>query len=314
VDGLMTMSGTAVLILAHENPGHVRRLIGALDGLDLFMHVDGKTDDDAVREMMAAAPDVVLTPRHRAARKRWSAVEAELDGLRTVLDRSAAEHIIVASGSCYPLVSVAELEDELAKWRGHSRFELNPIPYDGWSQSSAIHDGGRHRFDLTYARLHGQLLLIHGMPIPVGRRPVPASLLLQASSQWKVYAREHARALLGVLDERPDLVRYWSTTFVPEESCVASILSSPALVGDVAHALHHARTWYIDWRGAEKCGGRPRWLGAEDFARLRQARLAPSLRPDDPRERGESAGKLFARKIGESSTELVERIDAELRA
>jgi hypothetical protein len=309
----MTMSGTAVLILAHENPGHVRRLIGALGGLDLFMHVDDKTDDDVVREMMADGPDVVLTPRHRSSRKRWSAVEAELDGLRTVLDRSAAEHIVVASGSCYPLVSVGELEDELAQWRGRSRLELNPIPYDGWSQFSALHDGGRHRFDLTFAKVHGELVLIRGMPIPMRRRPVPASLFLQASSQWKVYARAHAQALLAVLDERPDLVRYWSTTFVPEESCVASILCSPALVGDLADELHHDRPWYIDWRGSEKNSGRPRWLGVEDFARLRDARLRPPLRPDDPRERGDAARKLFARKLGEDSDQLVERIDAELR-
>jgi hypothetical protein len=125
------MSAIAALILAHDNPRHVRRLIGALDGVDVFIHVDGKTDDVVVREMTVDAPDLVLTPRHRAARRRWSAVEAELDGLRTVLDRSGAEHIVVASGSCYPLVSVEELEDELAQWRGLSRIELNPIPYDG---------------------------------------------------------------------------------------------------------------------------------------------------------------------------------------
>jgi hypothetical protein len=307
------MSGTAVLILAHDNPCHVRRLIGALDGLDVFMHVDGKTEDGVVREMTADAPDVVLTPRRRIARMRWSAVEAELDGLRTVLDRSPAEHIVVASGSCYPLVSVGELQDELARWRGLSRIELNPIPYDGWSHFSAIADGGRHRFDRRFLTRGGEPVLVRSVPIPVGRRRVPEALTLQASSQWKIYAREHARTLLGVLDERPDLVRYWRTTYVPDESCVASILSSTALVGEVASELRHDRTWYIDWRGSES-GGRPRWLGVEDFASLRDARLRPALQPDDPRERGESARKLFARKLGRDSTELVERIDAELRA
>jgi hypothetical protein len=308
------MSATAVLILAHDNPAHVRRLIGALDGLDVFMHVDGKTEDAVVREMVAGAPDVRLTPRRRCARRRWSTVEAELEGLRTVLDRSAAEHIVVASGSCYPLVSVGELEDELAQWRGVSRFELNPIPYDGWSQFSAIPDGGRHRFNLRYARLAGELVLIRGRPIPTGRRPVPASLLLQASSQWKIYARAHARTLLAVLDGRRDLARYWSTTYLPEESCPATILSSPALVGEVAHELHHDRAWYIDWRGSEHNGGRPRWLGVEDFASLRDARMRAPLCPGDPRERGEAARKLFTRKLGPDSSELVDRIDAELRA
>jgi hypothetical protein len=229
-----------------------------------------------------------------------------------VLDRSAADHIVVASGSCYPLVSVVELEDELAQWRGLSRLELNPIPYDSWSQFSAIRDGGRHRFDRRFLTRGGEPVLVRGVPIPVARRKVPTELRLQASSQWKIYARAHARALLGVLDERPDLVRYWGTTFVPDESCAASILSSPELVGEIAEQLRHDRTWYIDWRGSES-GGHPRWLAVEDFASLREARAQPALRPDDRRERGDAARKLFARKLGAESEELAERIDAELR-
>jgi hypothetical protein len=306
------MSGAAVLILAHDNPGHVRRLIGALGGLDLFMHVDARTADDVVAEMTGGSSDLVMTPRHRAARRRWTAVEAELAGLRSVLDRSASAHIIVMSGSCYPLVSVRCLEDELADWRGLSRIELNPIPYEGWSDFSAIPDGGRHRFDRRFVTKRGQLILVRGLPIPVGRRAVPDELRLQASSQWKIYARAHARALLEVLDDRPDLVRFWSTTFVPQESCVASILASPALVGDVADQLHHDCAWYIDWAGSE-AGGHPRWLGVEDFEDVCAARRLPALRPGDPRERGENAGKLFARKLGHASTELADLIDDQLR-
>jgi hypothetical protein len=201
------MSGIATLILAHDNPRHVRRLIAALAGLDVFMHVDGKTDDDVVREMTSGAPDVILTPRRRVARRRWSAVEAELDGLRTVLDRSAADHIVVALGQLLsaPLVSTVELEDELAQWRGLSRLELNPIPYDSWSQFIAIRGGGRHGFDRRFLTRGGEPVLVRGVPIPVARRKLPTELRLQASSQWKIYARAHARALLGVLDERPDL-------------------------------------------------------------------------------------------------------------
>jgi hypothetical protein len=307
------MSAAAVLILAHDNPGHVRRLIGALGGLDVFLHVDARTADQVASAMTAGAPEVVLTPRHHTTRYRWSVVAAELDGLRSVLAGSAAEHIIVASGSCYPLVSVADLNDELASWRGLSRLELNPIPYEGWSHFSAIPDGGLHRFDRRFVRLRGKLVLIRGLPIPIGRRRVPSELRLQASSQWKIYARAHARALLAVLDERPDLVRFWSTAFVPEESCVASILSSPELVGPIAEQLRHDRTWYIDWRGSES-GGHPRWLGIEDFGALHDARSQPRLRPEDPRERGENARKLFARKLDEHSGELAELIDEQLRA
>src|SRR5450755_137586 len=111
---------------------------------------------------------------------------------------------------CFPAAAIrssasARLQDELAIWRGLSRLQLDPIPYALWSRSSLIRDGGRHRFDLRFLARGGRVILVGGYPIPTGRRAVPDDLRLHASSQWKIYARDHAETLLRVLDERPDL-------------------------------------------------------------------------------------------------------------
>ncbi len=302
----------AALILAHNNPEHVRRLIGALEGLEIFLHCDRKTEDSVVAEMTDGLPQVALVPRHQTARGSWSLVEAELAGLRMLLERSSAEHIVMCSGSCYPLVSVASLEAELGHWRGLSRLELSPIPYPNWSFRSRHPDGGLWRFRHRFLAVNGRTVLVRGYPIPISRQLIPDCLSLYASSQWRIYARAHAETLLGVLDERPDLVRFWRSTFAPEESCVASILASRELVGPVADELRHDRTWYIDWRGSE-VSGHPRFLGLEDFPRLLEARGRQPLSPDDLRERGDRSRKLFARKFGPSSREVLDRIDAELR-
>jgi hypothetical protein len=306
-------SQVAVVILAHNNPGHVRRLIGALAGCDIFLHCDTKTPDDVLAAMTDGLPHVVLTPRFRTARANWGMVEGELAGIRTALERSDAEHIIVASGSCYPLVSTSDLKDELSDWRGLSRLELNPIPYAGWSTRVGGPDGGLWRFNRRFLKIRGRIVLVHhDYPIPIGRRAVPPALKLHASSQWKIYAREHARALLGALDDSPELVRFWRTAYAPDEICVASILASPELVGSVADELRHDRTWYINWYGMA-VGGHPGWLGLEDFPQLELARARPRLQPDDDRERGQNSRKLFARKFGTDSDELLELIDQQLR-
>jgi hypothetical protein len=172
---------------------------------------------------------------------------------------------VVLSGSCYPLVSVGDLQDELAIWRGLSRLQLDPIPYARWSRGSLIRDGGRHRFDRRFLTAGGRVILVGGYPIPTGRRAIPDGLLLHASSQWKIYARGHAQTLLRVLDERPDLVRFWSSTFVPQESCPASILASPLLTGSVAEELRDGLPWYVDWRGSKD--GHPRWLALDRYRR-----------------------------------------------
>ena len=303
-------AGTAALILAYNNPEQVRRLIGAIDGLDTFLHCDSRTPASVLSAMTVGTRDVVMVPRYRSPRRLWGAVEAELAGLRTVLGRSSAEHIVVLSGSCYPLVSVGDLQDELAIWRGLSRLQLDPIPYARWSRGSLIRDGGRHRFDRRFLTAGGRVILVGGYPIPTGRRPIPDGLLLHASSQWKIYARGHAQTLLRVLDERPDLVRFWSSTFVPQESCPASILASPLLTGSVAEELRDGLPWYVDWRGSKD--GHPRWLALDQLPTLLDTRNQAPLRPDDPPSRGEPSRRLFARKMGPASAELLDRIDEQL--
>jgi hypothetical protein len=208
---------------------------------------------------------------------------------------------------------MSDLQDEMRAWRGLSRLELSPIPYRNWSYRSGPPDGGMWRFNRRFLALGSQLVLLPGgYPIPIGRRSIPASLNLHASSQWKIYARAHADAALRVLAERRDLVRFWRRAYAPDESCLASILSSRELVGDVAEQLRHDRTWYIDWRGKDM-GGHPRWLDMSDFPRLELERRRPALRPDDPREFGDIARKLFARKFAPDAADVLQRIDDELR-
>ena len=303
----------AAVILAHNNPEQVRRLVRALAGLDIFLHCDSKTPSDVLATMTAELPNIVVVPRHRTARASWGMVEGELAGVRAALERSQAEHIIVCSGSCYPLVSVADLQDELQIWRGLSRLELSPIPYPAWSFRSGEPDGGIWRFNRRFLAVGGRMILVRGgYPIPIGRRSIPPMLNLHASSQWKIYARAHAQTVLSVLDDHPDLVRFWRATFASDESCVASILSSPQLVGSVVEELRHDRTWYIDWRGKE-VGGHPRWLDMSDFPRLALERNRAPLLPGDPRVRGDEARKLFARKFGADCDDLLDRVDEELR-
>lgn len=305
--------GAAAVILAHDNPSHVQRLIGALEGLDLYLHVDAKAPAAVVAQMVAGAPHVELVPRVYTSRASWNLVEAELAGLRLALDRSKAEHIGVLSGSCYPLLSVSDLLDQLAGWRRRSRFELHPIPYPGWGWMPFLPGqrsrGGLWRFNHHFLAVRGHKVLLGGLPIPLLPKTIPPELALHASSQWKIYARHHAQALLRAFDEHPALVRFWRTAFVPEESAVASILSSPQLVGDVAQEMFDAEAWYIDWRGTRP-GGHPRWLELSDFESIRLSRLPRDGDPDVYR----GGGKLFARKFSPDAEDLIARIDAELRA
>jgi hypothetical protein len=301
----------AALILAHNDAPMVRRLIAALDGIEIFLHCDRRVPDAVVNEMTGGARErVCLVPRHRSAWAGWSLVEAELGGLAMALQRSVAEHMIVLSGSCYPLVSVDELSDELADWRGLSRMRLVPLPHAGWN-TPRNPDGGLWRFRRRFVTFRGQTVFVGGVPLRTYRRRVPPELSLHASSQWKIYARRHAEAWLEVLGQRSDLLRFWRTSLVPDEACAASTLRSSALVGSIVDEVHDDLPWHIDWGGG--LTDHPRFLGERDFTALSSARRAPPRSPASGTAARDGYRKLFARKLASRESSLLQRIDLELR-
>lgn len=305
------MPAAAAVILAHADAEQVRRLIASLAELDVYLHCDAKTPEHVFSEMTKTTGNrVTLVPRRRMSLSSWSLVDAELAGLSMALKRSRAEHIIVMSGSCYPLVPGDEIKDDLARWRGRSRLELNPLPYDPWG-TPRNPDGGLWRFQRRFVHFRDQVVRLHGVPLRTVRRPIPDDLQLHASSMWKIYAREHAAALLRVLDERPDLVQFWRTTLVPCESVAASILRSPALVGSMSDKVCDDLPWYLDWPSPS--APHPRWLGDEHAGKLKAARFAPPRDPAKDQTRN-AQRKLFARKLSSRHTAILDFIDDRLRS
>ncbi len=174
----------------------------------------------------------------------------------------------------------------------------DPIPYALWS-TPRNPDGGMWRFRRRYLTVRGQLCWAGPIPLRGRRRDIPRHLRLHGSSQWKIYARHHAAALLRVLDERPDLRRFWRTTYVPDESCAVSILKSPGLVGGIAEEVRDDLPWFINWNDPERII-HPGWLGDVDFATLEAVGTAPSRQPDETRSGApdrDEYRKLFARKV-----------------
>src|SRR5581483_3880458 len=118
----------AAVILAHDDPAQVRRLLAALGEIDVFLHCDARAPENVFSAMTHGLDQrVTALRRRRTTRTSWSLVAAELDGLREATGRTRAEHIIVMSGSCYPLVSTQELLDRLAQERGETLMRVEPL-------------------------------------------------------------------------------------------------------------------------------------------------------------------------------------------
>jgi Core-2/I-Branching enzyme len=283
----------ACVVLAHNDPVQVRRLIAALDPFPVFLHCDRNTPDEVFAAMTADLPDrCVLLDRLPTGWAKWDAVAAELAGYRAALAATDATHVALLSGADYPLAATTEISAFLAQHRGRSIALYLPMPQRRWGRS-----GGFAR--LRYRHLAWRK---HMLRLPIPRR-LPAGVVPVGGSAYKVLARCHAQAVVDVADSRPHLVRFWRWSWSADETFVGTLLNSPKLVPGWAAEHVDADLWWIGWGGQRRKS--PPWLDLAYLDRLAAARAGG---PD-------GVPQLFARKFSSvGGTPLLDAIDRSLRA
>ncbi len=278
----------AVVLLVHDKPRHLRRLVDALAPLPVFLHVDATVPEAGYRELVRDLPKRVrVLPRLEAGWGRFELVEAELSGYRAALKETAAQHLIMMSGADYPLVSSSTLVEELSRYRGVSLAQVDPLPIRDWGPL-----GGYDRFWFRQRPWRRRRLVL---PVP---RRVPAELDPAGGSQMKILSRDDAELVLSIRDGRPDLMTFFRRCWIPDEVVIPTILNSPRLVDRPVRVLGPSR-WVINW-GSDQ-GQSPHWLTVADLPQLREAR-----------SRSEAAA-LFARKFHDDSEQIIQLIDSKLR-
>jgi len=281
----------AVVLVAHDKPRHLRKLLRALAPLPVFLHIDATTAPAMLERMVADLPDyVTLLPRVRAGWAQFGVLEAELIGYRAALAATDAQHVILGTGADYPLASVDRITAALAAHPDRSYAEINPLPIKAWGLAR-----GYDRFFLRQ-----RVWRRHRLVSPLPRR-IPDGLRPGGGAQTKILTRRHAEIVLDVVDHRPELVEFFRRCWTPDEVMIPSILVSECFGARWdQEGSSEPHRWYIDW--AKKRAKNPRWLGMRDLPALREA----AERADRP--------ALFARKFADDSVDLTDAIDTHLRA
>ncbi len=280
----------AVVIVAHDKPRHLHRLMAALDPLPVFLHVDATTAEPLFAEMVADLPDrVTVLPRISAGWAQFGVLEAELSGYRAALAATDARHVIMATGADYPLAPTARIIETLAAHPERSWSETRPLPIPEWGLAR-----GYDRFLLPQ-----RVWRRHRLALPLPRR-VPRGVTPGGGAQTKILTRRHVEIILGVVDERPDLVDFFRTCWTPDEVMIPSILVTDSFGANwPAEVSTYPHPWFISW-GTTRSKN-PRWLELSDLDDICRA----ARRSESP--------ALFARKFSEESGALTDAIDGRLR-
>ncbi|MDQ2909464.1 MAG: beta-1,6-N-acetylglucosaminyltransferase [Actinomycetota bacterium] len=274
------------LIRAHTAPAQLARLVERLDEGDarFYVHVNRLTDDEtfgAMQEGLRGRDNVVWLPRVACYWGGFSLLQATLVGIEGILARGdPPDYALLLSGQDYPLRPPRELEAFLEARRGRSFLHNFRLPAEEWAGEG----GGLNR--VRYPHFERIRYKTHLLRLPFPRRFPPGLEPYGGMALWALTGDALA-AVMRFVAERPDVLRFFRRTKMPDELFFQTIVLSTPLATTVENELLH----YVDWSA-----------GSAHPATLRAADL-PMLR---------ASGKLFARKFDASvDSEILDLLDRE---
>ncbi len=207
-------------------------------------------------------------------------VQATLDAMEHFRETDY-DYFINLSGQCYPLRPMEDIKQRLVAARGRALMEHEPFPRPRWSDER----GGYRRVDRYWFKPF-RTLDAWSLPrlndIPLGMRPY-------GGSQWFCLPRRHVDLILDLLEENPEIVRFFRHTFIPDEMFFQTILMNSELADEVVNDNKR----FTDW--SKKCVPTPAILLSEDLPRL------------------ERSGMFFARKFDqEMDPRILDLLDLRL--
>jgi hypothetical protein len=296
------MDKVAYLILAHQDPAQLSRLIRALDHrADFFVHIDAKVDLRPFIEGAAGSSVRFLEGRVAVTWAGFSMVGAILALIQGALaSGSGYSHLVLLSGADYPIKPASVIVDHLARNRSHEFIRFIDMRNSPDHYMRQIEQ--RHFRDPILAGNGRIVRLFDKCARRIGN-------MAELSNRW----------------DRDYIPYFGSTWWAMTPECCLHILST--IEGDGGRFLEMNRlTFSPDEHffhtivgNSEFCG---RSDGLQDYLGVGTVNLA-NLHLIDPslskwftiEDRAEVAGsdRFFVRKVRtDVSTELLDYIDAEL--
>ena len=262
----------AHLILIHENPLQIKRLIQRLahPDADFYVHIDLKTDINPFLSLQSQNIKFIVN----RVRVRWGAysiVQATVNGLEEILRTgNIYDYINLMSGQDYPLKSTTEIHCFLENNPNKAFMDTLSIENE-WKE--AIHR--ITKYHLSEYTFFGKYTLEKWLNLLLPLRKMPNNLVAVGRSQWFTITSTHAEYLVNYLQKNKNVKRFFELTWGSDEFVFQTILFNSVYRKDIVND----NLRYIDW--SEKKAS-PKTFTIKDLSTLL------------------NSGKLFARKFNET--------------
>jgi hypothetical protein len=219
------MAKIAYILLCHKDPDAIIKQAERLTAVGDYMsiHFDASADAaefKAIRKALDSNPNVTFaSKRIKCGWGEWSLVQATLNAVASAAEAfPRASHFYMLSGDCMAIKSAEYthqfLDNNDADFiESYDYFESDWIK-TGWTEERLIY---RHWFNerTQKKRFYAMFNLQKRLGLT---REVPADIQVQIGSQWWCLRRQTIEWILEFCKKRRDVVRFFRTTWIPDET------------------------------------------------------------------------------------------------
>ena len=225
------MAKIAYILLCHKDPEGIIAQAERLTAVGDFIaiHFDARAkhaDFDRIQAALATNPSVaIVRKRIKCGWGGWSLVGATINAVEAAVGAfPSATHFYMLSGDCMPTKTAEYAHSFL------DRGEVDYIESVDFFASDWIKTGikeerliYRHFFnERTHKKLfYASMSLQQRLNLA---RKVPADIQMQIGSQWWCLRRRTMESVLDFIKKRPDVMRFFRTTWIPDETFFQTIV------------------------------------------------------------------------------------------
>ncbi|WP_171136622.1 MULTISPECIES: DUF5928 domain-containing protein [unclassified Ruegeria] len=219
------MAKIAFILLCHKDPDAIiaqaQQLTAVGDCISIHFDVRASAKDyQRIRDALRENPNVAFAAKRiKCGWGAWSLVQATLHAIDAATEAfPRATHFYMLSGDCMAIKTAEYTHDFLDRHdldfiESHDFFKSNWIK-TGMKEDRLIY---RHYFnERTQA---GRFYASYEAQKKLGlTREIPGDLKVMIGSQWWCLRRRTIEMIQKLLRERRDIIRFFSTTWIPDET------------------------------------------------------------------------------------------------
>ncbi|WP_282027282.1 DUF5928 domain-containing protein [Ruegeria faecimaris] len=219
------MAKIAYILLCHKDPDAIiaqaEQLTAAGDCMAI--HFDARASREAyarIQGALQANSNVTFaTKRIKCGWGEWSLVQATLNAVQAALEAfPRATHFYMLSGDCMA-IKTAEYAHQFLNDNDRDFVESHDFFASNWIKTGMKEDRLIYRHFFNERTQSRRFYTSYDVQKKLGlTREVPADIQVMIGSQWWCLRRHTVEMIFEFLAQRPDVIRFFSTTWIPDET------------------------------------------------------------------------------------------------